>query len=371
MEAHEAALSKAKIRLMAKPDSAFFATLCFSMKHKWNSSISTACTYGTTVEYSPEFFMSLNGEEQLFLLLHETLHAAYGHSSRVGNRDHTKWNIAADHVINLQLIARGFSMPKEGLADEQYKGMSAEEVYNKLPDDPSEEPPMLDLVPGDGQSPETDPDIMDRRLKEILIRAAIQSKISGDKPGTIPGDIEILLEELLNPQLPWHKILSKYLNRYNKADYSYKRPNKRFLPDWYIPSLHSIRMADIAVAIDTSGSVTNEEFHVFISEIGGIIRQLRPNVTHTIQFDTKIRSIDKVKNLKQLTKLNFTGRGGTSVKPVMEWAIENRPKVLLIFTDGEFCMPDEFPKIDIIWVIHNNPTFTAPTGKVIHYKVKT
>ena len=107
---HEDALSKAKILLMTKPNSVFFTTLCFSLRHKFSEEETTASTDGIEVTYSPKFCMGLSPEERVFLLLHETLHCAYLHMVRLMERDHRKWNIAADHVINLQLIERGYKI---------------------------------------------------------------------------------------------------------------------------------------------------------------------------------------------------------------------------------------------------------------------
>ena len=129
---HDIALSKAKIALMSRSDSAFFTTLAFSLKHEFDPSVPTARTNGKRVLYNPDFFMALGVEERVFLMLHETMHCAYLHMDRLQTRDKQRFNEAADHVINLQLIERGFKMPAIGLADPQYKDMSTEEVYDLL-----------------------------------------------------------------------------------------------------------------------------------------------------------------------------------------------------------------------------------------------
>ena len=145
---HEEALSKAKILLMTKPNSVFFTTLCFSLKHRFDTETPTAHTNGKEIVFNPAFFMGLDAEEKVFLLLHETMHCAYLHMARLGDFDHRKWNIACDHVINLQLIERGYKMPSMGFADSKYAGKSAEEVYKLLPNNPKEEV-MMDLKPGE------------------------------------------------------------------------------------------------------------------------------------------------------------------------------------------------------------------------------
>ena len=360
---HEDALSKAKILLMTKQNSVFFTTLCFSLRHEFVDDIPTACTDGKTVSYSPEFFMQLNAEERVFLVLHETLHCAYLHMLRLGDMNPRKWNIAADHVINLQLIERGYKMPQGGLADPKYKGMSTEEVYALLPDNPSA-PCDMDLKPSTEPAEQVKGDIQD-----ALVRAALQSKMSDDKPGTIPGEIEIFLDRLLNPKLPAKRILQKYLNAYTKNDYSFKKPNRRFLPKHYLPSLHSESLGDIAIAVDTSGSVTDGEFNRFISETAGILRMMKPTKISFIQFDTSIKAVNEVCSVRDLMNVEFTGRGGTVVTEVIDWVNNNKPQVTLIFTDGHFRFRGENTRNDVIWLIHGNPGFTSGFGKVIHYDI--
>lgn len=363
----DVALSKAKIQLMSKADSVFFSSLCFSMKHVFSERIPTACAGGKTITYNPKFFMGLTAPERVFLMIHETMHIAYLHAERgkAMALEKNKANIAADHVINLQLIERGFTMPQGGYADRQYTGMSMEAIYKLLPDD-NKKPNWEDMEePGE----DADSDDIRRDIEDAVVRAAMQSKMADDKPGTIPGEIEIFLNKLLNPKLPAKAILRKYFQSYSKADYSWRKPNRRSSPDIILPSLHSESLMDIAFAVDASGSVSDEDFTQMVSDIHSVIKHLKPEKTTIIQFDTQIHSVDVVRNIMELSRIKFAGRGGTNVNPVIEWAIINKPKVLLIFTDGGFRFPYEKPKCDVVWLIHNNPAWTAPYGKVIHYEV--
>jgi len=364
---HEVALSKAKIALMGRADSAFFTTLAFSLQHEFNDDIRTACTNGKRIQYNPQFFMSLTVEEQVFLILHEAMHCAYLHMERLQDRCPDKFNIAADHVINLQLIERGFKMPKVGLADDQYKDMSTEEVYNALP--PPRPNQAMEGLGKDLQAPEGDPTQLAGDIQDILVRASIQSKMAGDKPGSIPGDIEIFLDRLLNPKLPWNRILQKYLQAFAKSDYTFKKPNRRFFPKHHLPSMFSENLINIAVAVDTSGSVSDAEFNRFVTETSSILRMMKPEKITVIQFDTDIKSIDDVRNIKDLLGIHFTGRGGTRIDPVLEWASKNKPQLLLVFTDGYFRFYDQETKVNTLWLIHDNPKFAAPFGKTIHYEI--
>lgn len=360
------ALAKAKIMLMSKPDSVFFSTICFSLIHKFEDDCPTAMTDGKTVIYGTKFFMGLTPEERLFLMLHETLHVAYMHMSRKSHRDMGKWNVACDYAINIQLKDRGFKMLPVGLCDEKYRGMSAEEIYAKLPEGTQGNPVLLDLQePGGG----AEKNQLEQDVQNILVRAAIQSKMAGDKPGTIPGDIQVMLDRLLDPKLPWQRILQKYLKSYSKSDYTMKKPNRRFFPKWYLPSMRSEALMDLTIAMDLSGSVSDTEAMQMISELHSIFKMMKPKKITLLPFDTKIRGEYPIKSLLELNKAEFTGRGGTDIKDLVQWANTTNPQLLLIFTDGEFRFPEEDIKSDVIWLIHNNKNFTAPYGKVIHYEM--
>jgi predicted metal-dependent peptidase len=357
------ALSKAKVGLMASPDCAFFSSLCLSLRHTFTWDFPTAATNGRWVKYNPDFFMGLAPEERIFLVIHEVMHCVLEHVllGKEYGLEPSRANVAADHCINLMLIARGFKMPQGGLADPKYKGLSTLEIYDLLPVDPP--CPMPDL-----QEPDGDIEGMKEEMKDILVRAAMQSEQAGDKPGTIPGDIQVYLEKLRAPKLPMKTILSRYLKAMDKSSYSWTRPNRRYMPEHYLPILRGQKLMEVAVAIDASGSVSDADFTRFISEVDFVLRFMKPEKLTLITFDTSIRSVDQVKTLKQLGALKFTGRGGTVIGPVFEWAQIHKPRVLLVFTDGGFYMTEQAMKNDTIWLIHNNPKWTSPFGKVIHYE---
>lgn len=382
MKAANKALNKAKIALMAKPDSVFFSTVCFSLKHVWDDRIPTAGTDGVSVLYNPDFFLSLSEDVRTFVVLHETLHVAFMHPVRVGALDKQKYNTAADYVINDVCKKAGFTLWDQALWDAQYRDMSTGQVYELLPDKPPGQgnPMAGDIMePGsqskggeDGKSGSDPGDAVARakevadEIDDILIRASVASKMSGDKPGSIPGELEVYLDKLLNPKLPWQRILQKWMSQVAKADYSWRKPNRRFFPRHYLPSLYSEGLGVIAMATDTSCSVSDQGFTSYFAEIHSVLKQLKPTRLDLLHFDTSIKQIDQIRSVQDLNRVKFTGRGGTDIWPVIEWAAKNRPQVLIIFTDGYFNHQPVDPKVPILWIINDNPGFTAPYGKVIH-----
>lgn len=362
-EAQQKSLNRAKVGLMKRPNFAFYSTIMMSLNFIWSHEHDTLATNGKDLFINPEFWDTLSKELQQSALFHEVQHVAYDHMGRLMNRDPQKWNIAADHVINLVAKENKFEIGKTWCCDDQYKGLSADEVYRRLPDQPQKNP-MADLLkPSDTQSQHQ------QHIKGVLMRAAAMSKMRGDAPGSIPGDVQLFLDNLLNPKLPWTTILRKYLKMFDKSNYSFRLPNRRFMPAHYLPSLHGQKLLNLAIAVDISGSVSDDEFKRMVSEIHGILRMMKPDMITLLQFDTEIKSVHKVKSVNELSKVEFKGRGGTRVEPVFKWADENKPQALLIFTDGGFHFHGPQTKASTIWLIHDNKGFQAPFGDIVHYEM--
>ena len=379
------ALNKAKVGLMRSGSSVFFMTLVFNMKFRWENSeqCKTLATDGIHIVINPDFWMKMNHENRIFLLVHEAMHVAYQHvlPSRIQLRDFETWNDAADHVINLQLVARGFQMPQGGLCDKRFEGMSTEQVYNILMDEKKgggkgkgsgsngtgSGNQYRDIIKAPSGTPEHD---LQAKIQKMLVQAQLQSQLAKEAPGSVPGDFELLIDSLLNPKLPWQVILRKYLSAFAKTDYSFKKPNRRFFPDHYLPTLHGESLMDLTIGVDISGSVSDEDFTFFVSEIASIFRMMKPKRITVVQFDTKIQHVNTVSSINELLSIKFTGRGGTDVTPMLNYSEKHKAQLTLIFTDGEFSAPNTTAKPNTLWMIHNNDSWEAPGfGKTIHYEM--
>ena len=404
----EDALSKAKVKLMIKKDCAFFATLILQTPVYWitQDEVPTAATDGKNLFFNPEFFLALDPEERIFIVLHEVMHNVYNHGIRCGFRDHATWNEAGDYVINDDLIQRGFKMPKDGLHDIGYRGMSADEVYEDLIDkknkggsnapspwpdlqtppdqggngsgqpdpnnggqgngqpDPNQQPQQ-----GTGGVPSPSAQEVEDHNKNLLTQATQASQMSGDKAGTVPGSLQRTLDDMLKPKLPWNKILAKFLFSLSKDDYSWRRPNRRFISQGIImPSLHSEGVGKIDFAIDTSGSVSKDDFNRFISEIGYVFKTFNPKEIGVMQFDHILQGNEKCCSVQDFLKLEFKGGGGTRIEPVLEEYKDNDAKALVILTDGYLYHGAELdPKKPVIWCIYDNPRFVPNFGTAIHF----
>lgn len=382
------AYNKAKIGLIRQPNSTFITTVLFSLKTHFvkeaDTGIPTAGVDGINLYMNQDFFMGLTHEERMGLLAHEAWHVAFQHMFRKGLRDHKIHNEACDHVINLMLEDAGIKLPAGALKDPSYKDLSSEEVYNIIFKDAKKQNPNFKpdlIIGGSGQGPKPEgsgvgdqptPEqqaALEAAVKEILVKAAIQSKMNGDAPGTVPGEVQIHLDKLLRPKLPWQTLLYNYVSTISKDDYSFRRPNRRFAPDHYLPSAYSEKVGEIAVAVDTSGSVSDKEFKSFISEIHKIQSVFNPELLTVIDFDTDIKKVHKLKDGDDVRKVNFVGRGGTNLHPVFDYCNKTKPKVLIVFSDLECSPVKKNPGYPVIWVCVNNKRAKVDFGKLIHIEI--
>jgi predicted metal-dependent peptidase len=108
----------------------FYGTLLLNLEMVECRAVSTMAVDGKRCFYDPDWVDGLADDELLFVLCHEVSHLSYLHHTRRQQRDPQEWNIAADYVINADLIQAGIGrMPEKGLYDRSYIGMATEDVY--------------------------------------------------------------------------------------------------------------------------------------------------------------------------------------------------------------------------------------------------
>lgn len=370
-------LDKAKMDLLCEPESVFLTTVLFSLNFSWDDSLNppTAETNGINLKIHPGFWLSLDHPTRMFVLAHEAWHVAFNHMNIPPGIDSENHNIAADFVINLMLKKANIYVPNEAYCDYKYDGLSTMEVYHLLPPRPPQDQPMTggligaDVDPSNDKNQEEKNEIQNQ-VESVILRANTMNKMQGSKAGKIPSEIELVIDGLLNPKLDWKTILQNYMTDFDKTDYSFKRPNRRFMPEFYLPSLHGENIGNIAVAVDTSVSVEEEEFRSFLSEINDIKERLNPKLTTIIDFDTSIKHVHILGPSESVEDLPFSGRGGTSLSCVFDYFDKNPTKLLIVFSDLECRVIREEPDFPVIWICVNNPHAHVEFGKLIHIETE-
>lgn len=360
-------LSRTKILFLGKPGCTFFSTVCLSMETIVDDSIGTACTNGKYIKYNPDFYLGLTEDERIFLMAHETLHVVFMHMIRRNDRNPYLWNVAADYVINAALKEHGFSLIEGALYDKKYEGLTSEEVYDLLVEEGETiELPYLDVIDADCKDGE---DIKEH-ITDVIVRASVAAQMAGDVE--LPKAIKRLVTEILHPTLPWDQILKRFIKAgVSRNDYSWKRPKQR--GKVYLPRLHTPKVGEIDISIDTSGSVSARAFNKFLSEVYGVLKSVKPSQINVSQWDHHLRGNSPVKDIKDLQRLEFTGGGGTRASCAFNAFAENSKSLAMVIISDGYIASEDLPKETrpVIWAIYNNENFVAPNPKhkVIHIKL--
>lgn len=358
-------MDKTKGRLFFMKGAGLLGSLLCNHKFIWDNSCDTAWCNGETIAFNPDFYLhKLNQDTRVTVLAHELWHTGYDHMHRRGNKDPKLWNIAADFVINNDLDKAGYSFA--GLTpclDHQYDGMTTEQVYALLERDPWRIPVGSQL---------SDDVVEDDKVsKEAIIKKqvkAVQASKMSKEAGVIPGEMESIIDEFLNPILPWEVLLERFFTDLSNDDYSWRRPSKRY-EDEYLPSLMGENgLEHLIYYLDVSGSISDEEIKRFNSEVKSIHENLQPKKLTLVQFDTKIQQEITFEQDDAFEKITVVGRGDTDLEPVRQHIKKHMPTAAVVFSDL-YCYPMyDNPGVPIIWIVMANPHAQTSFGKEIHIK---
>lgn len=363
-------MEKVKGHLFFKKGAGFLGSLMANVKFVWTRDVEGMGISPTHIYWNPDVFSKEDFQTSVTSLAHELWHNALMHSFRRGNRCPEIWNIAADHVINLLLKAHGFYMGGFAwIMDDKYIGWSTEDVYddlirggmkpNSTPGN-SCSPAGKDIIESEGTPEEF------AMAVQNVIQAQTVSKLT-DKPGVIPGEVAILIQNFLHPVLPWHRMMARYFEAMIEELYSLARPNRRF-DDPFRPSLMGREgLENPILAADISGSITDEQILRFFSEGKHLFEEFRPEAMTFVTFDTAVHDVFRLERDDPYDTFEITGRGGTDLNDLYRFCEEEEDRsVVVIFTDLCVDIPPK-PNFDIIWVVFGNPSAEVPYGTLLHF----
>ncbi len=181
--------------------------------------------------------------------------------------------------------------------------------------------------------------------------SAAQQAIQAGKMG---GSMSRMVDHLLQPRLPWRNLLSRYMSMLARDDYTYMRPSSRRGDPAVYPSLRSAQL-NVVIALDISGSISNKEIDEFMSEVNSIKSQIRARITLLVCDSELARDGPWLFEPWEEFSLpkKFKGGGGTSFKPVMEWAErqDETPSLIVYFTDAQGEFPEKEPIFPVVWLV--------------------
>jgi predicted metal-dependent peptidase len=391
-------LITARVGLLLK--ASFFGNLATRLKlvnaDEW---CSTAATDGRNFYYNSRFVKMLKPKEIEFLFGHEVLHCVYDHFGRRGDRDPQLYNIASDYCVNADLKKHRvgeFITSVPCLYDEKYEGLSSEEVYDILYEN-AEKIDIGRLIDklldehlydgnsdGNGGGKDGDKDGKGRpklteeekqairdEIKEAVLAAASAETNSA---ANIPLGVRKIIENLTAPKMNWRELLRMQLESTIKSDYTWMRASRKgWHMDAVMPGRKPDELIDIAIMIDTSGSISTTMLKDFLSEVAGIMEQFNSYKIHVATFDTEIYNPQQYdsENLDSIADYEPEGGGGTDFECVFNYLKEEdiQPKRLVVFTDGfPYGSWGDENYADTVWVLHGTTTIVPPWGQYAYYE---
>ena len=183
-----------------------------------------------------------------------------------------------------------------------------------------------------------------------------------------------MLKDLTEPEMDWRELLNLTLTSAIKDDYTWMRTSRRtWHMDAVMPGMNPGEEVNIAVAIDTSGSISQQMLIDFLSEVQGCMESFTAYKIHVFCFDTAVHNPEQFDsdNIKDIAEYELGGFGGTDFVPIFDYLKEEEVEFdrLVVFTDGypygswgdpDFC--------DTLWIIHGNFNDEAPFGTTAYYK---
>jgi predicted metal-dependent peptidase len=347
----------------------------------------TMATDGFNIFINPQFADEITEDETIGVMAHEVLHCVLGHADRRGDRNSELWNVAIDYATNLILSDAGVILPKSGLLDWSFKGMTAEDIYKALQKQTRREIKKRVSRREKGKLTDTHLDPNDMKgqwarsqehpteAERKRLRKGWNDELKSKLPGKTSGDHSSEIEKSGTQEIDWRAFLSRFMTGLRRDDYRMFPANKKHI--WrgiYLPSFGSPGPDHIVVAIDTSGSMDPKLLGKVLTEIDAA-RQIADCKLTIIQCDASIKYVETLEAW-ELTNMNFDrmkmrGRGGTSLVPPFDW-ISNHieegnpvPDALIYMTDGFGTSPSNPPMFPCLWVVPEGGAADFGFGNIV------
>lgn len=362
---------QSKLLMLKEP---FYGLFLIGLNKEIRSDIPTACVTPDKINIklcvNPEFWLDLDEKTKLAILKHELLHIAFFHLDNFERFPNKKlYNIAADLEIN-QYIENEYKGEKwDGLEYDQGKfkdlnllpKQGTKYYYDALQEEINNNPEgdIADFVKDieidwhdlwkemEGMS-EAERKLIQKQIDHQLKEIASEMQKKGR--GLVPSELESYIKglfEITEPVIDWKSYLRRFASTSPKVFTKKTRhkPNKRFYGN---PALKIKQQKRTLVAIDTSGSVSDEEVLEFFNEIHHM-HKTGTQVT-VVECDAVIQRVYDYNG--KLENITVKGRGGTDFEPVFKYLFENRNKFnnLIYLTDGECNAPQTQVMKPILWV---------------------
>ena len=263
----------------------------------------------------------------------------------------------------------GHEIESNRIADQQQQTETSDRV--EAGDSPRTPDISLSCQSSDTESasPQQPPPLNAQEREQLNVQW--QQRLAGaaqqaSQAGKMKGSVARLVERLLRSTVPWRTVLARFMSGSCRQDYNITRPSQRREGDAILPSLHS-RQTKILIALDTSGSIEDEELTEFVAEINAIKSLVNAKIT-LLACDAELDSNGPwvFEPWEQLVlPETLKGGGGTDFTPVFDWIAANYLQLDLVvyFTDARGRFPQIQPATETLWLVKGGAS--VPWGQRI------
>ena len=209
--------------------------------------------------------------------------------------------------------------------------------------------------------------ILDNRIDRAIREGALLA-------GRLGIDLPRNVTEILEPKVDWRSALAEFVASTTKGkdEMTWRKFNRRMLPnDIYLPSPENETIGELVLAIDTSGSIGQEQINEFATEIVSICESVTPDRVRILWWDTLVHGeqVFEQGHYNEIsTALKPLGGGGTKVSCVSEYINKHRinAECVLVFTDGYVESDVKWNlSAPTLWLVTHNKHWTPPAGKKV------
>ena len=237
------------------------------------------------------------------------------------------------------------------------------EYYAKAIDKAMKEKPEL-FVPVDNSDiavamefdPQTSHDIWDESdsIDTDTMDQITERYINEASKGDMEGYVKSLIDTFQKTRraLPWYfylkKLMGKVASGYKKTT---MRRNRRQPERLELSGTLRQHKANVWVALDMSGSITDAEFTNALEQVLQIVHAYNHRIT-VVECDNEVRRTYTMESVKDV-KPRLDVRGATAFSPVFSLANQNRVDLLVYFTDGkgEERLREDPKGYKVLWVL--------------------
>jgi predicted metal-dependent peptidase len=318
--------------------------------------------------FNSTFLDKLSDEEVVAILKHEILHLLFQHTNNNiynsnNNVEKTVYNIAMDCCINqyIEYLPEGcvtLAVVSKHVGEELPEFETSQFYYNKLA---KKGVKTMTISPHDDHDFADSQSLSDKQTSAAAVEKASKNASKASK-GNLPYGLENVINGLNKSTINWKQLFRNFIaNAANsKTKSTRKKINRRFGLEH--PGKKKKKELRLAVCLDSSGSVGDQQFASFIAEVMAIV----PNVTcvELIYADSEVQHHETITVVKDVPKMRY-GNGGTCYQPAIDKSVQLKVDAIIYFGDFDTADTPTNPGIPFLWVGVGDQPAPADFGHVI------